>query len=451
MSAPARRPLIAFYGDDFTGSTDALEALTFAGLRAVLFTGVPAPAELARYAGHEAIGIAGTSRAQGPDWMRAHLPAAFRALAGTGARIVQYKVCSTFDSAPHVGSIGTAIDIGMEVTGSPWSPSVIGAPALGRWQVFGHLFAAADGRPWRIDRHPTMSRHPVTPMAESDLRLHLGRQTARGIELIDFVALGAGRAGPIRAAAAAAGRVVFIDVLDAASQLAAGRLVWEDPAPQLFSASSSGLNHALVAWWRQAGLLPATPPPPAGRPSARQLMVVSGSCSPLTARQIAAAEVAGFAALRLDVQAAADPDRRDAEIARVAAEAGGPLAAGRHVVVYAARTVDDPAFRALPVYCEGRGITLAEGQRGIGRALGGIARRLVEGFGLRRLLVAGGDSSGLVVGALPVKALEADRPLCPGLPICRATSDAPAFDGLEMILKGGQIGDDALFVTAAEA
>ncbi|WP_371079435.1 four-carbon acid sugar kinase family protein, partial [Salmonella enterica] len=89
------------------------------------------------------------------------MPEEFGRLAALGAPIVQYKVCSTFDSSPEVGSIGQAIELGVQHTHAHWSPMVVGAPRLQRYQVFGHLYAAAQGEVWRIDRHPTMSRHPV--------------------------------------------------------------------------------------------------------------------------------------------------------------------------------------------------------------------------------------------------------------------------------------------------
>jgi uncharacterized protein YgbK (DUF1537 family) len=83
--------------------------------------------------GYDVVRIAGMSRARSPEWMEAHLPDGFRSLLSFGPRILQYKVCSTFDSAPHIGSIGKAIDIGTSIVGGSWSPIVAGAPQLGRW------------------------------------------------------------------------------------------------------------------------------------------------------------------------------------------------------------------------------------------------------------------------------------------------------------------------------
>ncbi|MEI9955988.1 MAG: four-carbon acid sugar kinase family protein [Ferruginibacter sp.] len=106
---------------------------------------------------------------------------AFEKMKATGARHVHYKVCSTFDSSPTIGSIGKAIDCGASIFNNKTIPVLGGMPALGRFCVFGNLFAkmgiGSEGKTYRLDRHPSMSKHPVTPADESDLRLHLGKQT----------------------------------------------------------------------------------------------------------------------------------------------------------------------------------------------------------------------------------------------------------------------------------
>ena len=185
------RLLVAYYGDDFTGSTDVMEALATAGVRTVLFLKPPTPKELAAFPGLRAFGVAGASRTMSPREMDRSLPTIFRALHRSGAAIVHYKVCSTFDSSPEVGSIGHVIDLGQRIFHSPTVPLVVGAPVLGRYCVFGNLFARSglDTEPYRLDRHPTMVRHPVTPMQESDLRVHLGKQTRRSVELFDVLKL----------------------------------------------------------------------------------------------------------------------------------------------------------------------------------------------------------------------------------------------------------------------
>ncbi|MCA1686456.1 MAG: four-carbon acid sugar kinase family protein, partial [Planctomycetia bacterium] len=174
------RPLLTFYGDDFTGSTDAMEALARSGVRAALFLDAPGPGQLTgRFAGLKAVGVAGMARSMSPGQMDTALPPVFERLGRLGAKLLHYKVCSTFDSSPEVGSIGRAIDIGRRTFASPFVPLVVGAPALRRYCLFGNLFATAGGETFRLDRHPTMRCHPVTPMAEADLRAHLARQTSK--------------------------------------------------------------------------------------------------------------------------------------------------------------------------------------------------------------------------------------------------------------------------------
>jgi uncharacterized protein YgbK (DUF1537 family) len=310
--------LLSFYGDDYTGSAAVMEVMTFAGLPTVLFLDVPTQAQRARFAGYRAIGIAGVARSKPPAWMEENLPRFYRALAETGAPLAHYKVCSTFDSAPHVGSIGKAIDLGAEILGGAWAPLLVAAPELGRWQVFGQLFAVANGVPYRIDRHPSMARHPVTPMDEADVRLHLGRQTRRAIGLVDVLALQRGAAADALAGARAAGAaIVAVDGLDEQTLAAAGRLIWENRAAAPFVVGSQGIQYALIAYWRAVGLLARDVAVPRAKARDR-IAVVSGSCSPVTAAQIAHAEAHGFAAIRLDATRAVSENAWGDEVGRAA-------------------------------------------------------------------------------------------------------------------------------------
>ncbi|RFC62753.1 four-carbon acid sugar kinase family protein [Fulvimarina endophytica] len=440
--------LLAFYGDDFTGSTDAMEVTALAGLKTVLFTATPDDAALERFKDYPVVGIAGTARSKGPDWMEAHLPAVFERLAALQPRLIQYKVCSTFDSSPETGSIGKAIDIGCGVCEATWAPSIVGAPHLGRWQVFGNLFAATGGEHFRIDRHPSMSRHPVTPMTEGDLTRHLAKQTERAIVSIDVAMMASGHADAAADKALSEGSVAFIDVVHDASQEEAGRLVWQRANGKVFSASSSGLQYALVAHWRADGILSSRAPafPPVA--PVEKLLVLSGSCSVVTAQQIERAEKAGFASIRLDVLAAADPDRVAGEIERIGRDVRAAFEDHDGVLVYAARTVDDPAFANLQKEYGSDRETFTKAQDDIGLALGRLAADLVPRLDLRRIVVAGGDTAGRVLETVPVTALEVAHPLGKGAPICRCHGSKPAFDGLQVVLKGGQLGGPDLFVEA---
>jgi 3-oxoisoapionate kinase len=222
--------------------------------------------------------------------MDAHLPSAFRALAELRAPVNHYKVCSTLDSSPTVGSIGRAIDIGVPIFrerlgAADWQPLVVAAPAIGRYQAFGNLFAAYQGRIFRLDRHPVMQRHPVTPMDEADVAAHVGNQTATPIGLIDFVAMKSGAGLTRLEAELAQGRsVVSLDIVDDETLRWVGEQIWDRRGQGVFAIGSQGVEYALVAHWRAAGLLESpVKPEPVSKLS--QIVAVSGSISGVTAAQ----------------------------------------------------------------------------------------------------------------------------------------------------------------------
>jgi 3-oxoisoapionate kinase len=397
--------LITFYGDDFTGSTDVMEALASHGVKTILFTRQPDEDEFRAYQDYHAVGLAGSSRSQTPAWMDEHLPPAFSWLKSLGARFCHYKVCSTFDSSPTLGSIGRALEIGQRIFDQSGVPLIIGAPQLKRYTFAGHLFADYQGRIYRIDRHPVMSRHPVTPMDEADLRLHLARQTSHEAQLTD--------------------------VHDQATQLAAGQFLLQCRQP--FVIGSSGVEYALLKALKHAGEIDGSAQfAPVAK--ADRLLVISGSVSPTTQRQIQFAAAQGFALISADPARLMEQD--GSEISRVSEAASTHLAAGVSPVIF---TAMGPATDL--------GSALGGKRHMVGGALGKIARRLVLEQRLSRLVVAGGDTSSHALGQLPVLALSTRFPLrdTPGSPLCASHSEMPEFAGLEIALKGGQVGGDDYF------
>jgi 3-oxoisoapionate kinase len=340
-------PLLVFYGDDFTGSSAAMEITAFAGLPTVLFLNPPEPEQLARFARHRVIGIAGVARSQRPEWMDRNLPPVFELLRSLDAPIAHYKVCSTFDSAPHVGSIGRAIDLGAPILGGSWQPVVVGDPGMGRYQAFGYLFAVMNGVGYPLHEHPTMSRHPVTPMDDASLGRHLSKQTTKRIGLVSFVTMKGGEAETRLAGELQSGaEIVFLDVLDRETLVEAGRIIWNHRGKRLFGIGSQGFEAALVAYWQSAGLLAATDRQFRASPAPR-IACVSGSVSPITAAQIAFAAENGFAPVRLDATRAVDGAGWQNEIAKATGEALAALGEGRDPLVYTAAGPDDPAVKGL--------------------------------------------------------------------------------------------------------
>ncbi|TIX65258.1 MAG: four-carbon acid sugar kinase family protein, partial [Mesorhizobium sp.] len=324
--------LLSYYGDDLTGSTDVMEALELGGVPTVLFMRQPDEPLLSQFRHCRAVGLAGTSRSETPQWMDGHLRDAFAWLKTLNAEICHYKVCSTFDSSPAIGSIGRAIEIGRSVFSQESVPLVVGAPQLKRYTAFGHLFAAYRDKYFRIDRHPVMSRHPITPMDESDLLIHLSRQTDLTSGLVDLATLqSASRSEAFDRLIESASDIVLVDVDSLESQALAGKEIWRVRSPGgTFVVGSSGIEYALLAEWASNGTVSAqssfSPPGAADR-----IAVVSGSCSPTTERQIRHALTDGFDGIEVDPVELISEDS-DKAIARAAASGRASLEAGRSVV-----------------------------------------------------------------------------------------------------------------------
>jgi len=468
-------------------------------------------------------------------------------------------VCSTFDSSPGVGSIGKAAEIGREVFGGRFVPVVAGVPYLRRYTLFGHHFAASGDRVYRLDRHPTMSRHPVTPMAEADLLRHLAWQTGMRSALFSIL----DQEGPLdqvsgrleRLVASERPELVLFDVLDDERLAKIGQLLLAEADRQetVFVVGSSGVEYALAdrlaervrrrevdggcgpveaAQGRGAkngaghdaggadggsaaiaaggGIGPGASAADGGRGSGEaagghdssaadggrgpgeaagghdasaayggsaamaagggvgpgeagggcgpveaaqgrgaeevdRLLVISGSCSPVTERQIATAVTFGYTAIRVPVSGLIREEERAKTLERLAGAARHALANGRSVVLYSAAGPGDGAIEAGRAELAARGYRPEDSSRVLGTAMGALARELVAELGLRRLLVAGGDTSGYVTRELGVYALSCQAELEPGGPLCRAWSSDPRFDGLELALKGGQVGSPGFF------
>ncbi|MEV0823215.1 four-carbon acid sugar kinase family protein [Nonomuraea rubra] len=414
--------LVAFVADDFTGATDALWQFRRFGLSGSLVTDVAYLHDR-----DDVIGVATTARASA-DPVASALPA-LRAVAALGPLAVQYKVCSTFDSSPAHGSIGAVVAaLHREGLARSAVPVLAAQPEFGRYTWFANHFVRAGDEVVRLDRHPPARDHPVTPATEADLRVRLAEQ-------------GAGRTGWLPAGAsreayrARGGDAAFVaDAMTEEHLRTLGALMIADARDlgPVYCVGSGGLSYALasaLATNRPAfddHLSPGDQPSPADQPSpvggvvlgaAGPVLVVSGSRSPVTARQIDAAERAGWAVLD-----AGGPD--------AIAHAEASLREGRHTIVQSTRGPSrDPA--------------------GVGELLGRVAAGAVRAGLVRRLVVAGGDTSGQVVAALGARALDVAGTLAVGGAVCVLAADDPACDGLEVALKGGQVGGEDFFLRAA--
>jgi uncharacterized protein YgbK (DUF1537 family) len=430
-------PAVVYYGDDFTGATDTLGTAARAGLRALLFLKTPDAARLDAAGPLDVLGIAGAARAMSPEQMQAELrpvAALFRSL--KGARVLHYKTCSTFDSAPHIGSIGAAVRLLRAAVETPWTAIVGGQPNLGRYCLFGHLFAAAGsgGEVFRIDRHPTMRRHPVTPMDESDLRLHLAKQGLADVCSMPFTAASQGAEALDTALQqtldSPPADAVLFDVADAEQLAAIGQVLWARArSATLLAVGPSSVVDALgsaMAPRDDAGARVLDGPTVA--PAHGPVLVLAGSLSPVTARQVAAAH--SFDIVWLDAPGLAQRDA--ATLARHEEEIAQGLARGRHVLACTrAPASDTPAAEV--------------NAQALARAGGELLARVLATTPLRRIGIAGGDTSSHGVQALDAWGLSYIADLGAGASLCRVHSDEAALDGMEIMLKGGQMGAQDVF------
>ncbi len=420
-------PRLAWYGDDFTGASDTLATLASAGLRATLFLRVPTPDQWARCGPLDAIGIAGTARALDPDAMRAELAPAAAFFAALAPPITHYKCCSTFDSAPGVGNLAVGVAALRRPAHDPALPVLGGQPSLGRCCAFGTLFAraGADGELHRLDRHPTMSRHPVTPMHEADLRRHLARLGLPGASLLDIRALDDADDAALDSAWGTG--PLLLDSTRPAHLTRIGRLLWQRARQRpVLALGASSVAQALIAHWQALGELPVATGPDTVCAADGPVFLLVGSQSPVTAGQVDTA-AAAYAPVALDMAALVSSDTA---LANAAQDCATRLRAGHPVL---ARTGAPQADGPAP---------LAVAQAG-GRLLAQVLARVPA---LRRAGVAGGDSASFALQALGPWALRWAGSLAPGVPLLQAVSDQPAQHGLELMLKGGQMGPADIFL-----
>lgn len=444
--------LLTFYGDDFTGSTDALEQLTLAGVRTALFIQPPTPAQLKKLPGLQAIGVAGKTRSLAPTAMERELKPALLALKKLRPRHVHYKVCSTFDSSPQIGNIGRVVDLATKIFPAPFIPLLVAAPLLGRYTIFGQHFArygiGSQGAIHRLDRHPSISKHPVTPMLEADLRLHLAKQTRKRVALFDILNYLLPEKefhAAFRRLVAEKPEVVLFDALTAEHIARVGRML-EATAKQssaLFSVGSSAIETGLAASLdfgssrsESAQTKPRRPKTKGLTSAAANILIGSGSCSPVTSGQIAWALEHGFAEVSLNAGLLALRQTATKEISRAVQSAAEQLKRGRSVIIHSTKGGQDQKIAAR---------LKARTAEVLGSVMGKVMRGAVAGSSVRRVCIAGGDTSSYAAVALGIEALEMIAPLTPGAPLCRAHAPQSPADGCEIVFKGGQVGAENYF------
>lgn len=438
----ALRARVLFYGDDFTGASDNAAQYARHGLKTVLFFPDPGADVLEQAAQqYDVVGIAGTARSLDPDGMRTELIPVLEKFRQLKVPLVQYKCCSTFDSSSDTGSLGYAMQVMQACWPDSLLPVLAATPEFGRYTLFGHHYARAGTAVYRLDRHPVMSRHPVTPMHESDLSLVLTQQGFTPAHTVDLCLLDHFETAPEALATELMNHdsVVFDGYTLQQVMTAAASLWYVAQERQVCAMAAQGFAHGLGAWLRQSGRL-TSKQPTHKLDAVDRLLVLSGSCSALSAEQIAWARQAGFLTMRAhsSLLKGEDPDALQTLENRML----DALTSGTSVIVFTAEGPDD----ALVSAASAQGLSTSAMAQRIGHLFARLARVAFARAGLQRLVVAGGDSSSFTMRDIRASALEIKAShFGQNAHVCTLVSDDPLIHYKEVLLKGGQVGQADLY------
>jgi uncharacterized protein YgbK (DUF1537 family) len=411
--------------DDYTGASDLANTLTRSGLRTVQTIGVPSDDFAIPEV--DAVVVSLKSRSIEAGQAVAKSRAAEKWLRGRGASHVLFKICSTFDST-DAGNIGPVMDALRADCGETIVLVTPAFPGTGRTVFQGHLFVGAVP----LNESP-LKDHPLNPMHDSNLVRVLARQSRSRIGLADLASVAQGP-GSLRARLAdLAGQGVAAAIVDAVFDTnleIIGTVALGHRLSVGASGIGLGLARALVATGQvKSGMTESGANAPVGGPAA----CLAGSCSQATLQQIAKAE-AIMPVLHLDperVVAGGDEARRAVGWARERL-VDGP------VLIASSATPDEVA--ALQAR-HGRDMA----GHAIEQAMAEIAEGLVQA-GVRRLVVAGGETSGAVVDRLGIPGFLVGAEIAAGVPVLRAVG-ASTGDML-LALKSGNFGGPEFFSDA---
>ena len=414
--------LLGCIADDFTGATDLASMLVRNGMRTVQLIGVPKPG--APIPDADAIVVALKSRTiPAPDAVQQSL-AALAWLQGAGYRQFFFKYCSTFDST-DAGNIGPVADALIDALDCGFAIACPAFPANARSVYQGHLFVGA-----ALLDQSGMQDHPLTPMRDANLVRVLSRQTEGTVGLVAFPTVDAGP-GAIRDALTRlreqGRRFAIVDAIT---------------DQNLFSIAAAVSNHALVTGgsgvamglpenFRKLGLLAqesANDLPAVTGPAA----VLAGSCSRATLLQIATSR---DQLPTLELDPLRTPDAHD--LIQEALDWAQSKLGDTPIVIAASATPDRVAALQAKLGRDEAG-SLVEA------TMAGIAKELVA-RGVRRMVVAGGETSGAVVSALEIERLRIGAEIDPGVPWTYAEGSGPP---LLLALKSGNFGGPHFFRTA---
>jgi uncharacterized protein YgbK (DUF1537 family) len=410
--------------DDYTGASDLANTLTRCGLRTVQTIGIPADdLDLPEV---DAVVVSLKSRSIEAGLAVERSRAAEKWIRGRGADHVLFKICSTFDSTDR-GNIGPVMDALRADSGDAIVLVTPAFPETGRTVYQGNLFVGSVP----LNESP-LKDHPLNPMHDSNLVRVLARQSTTKVGLLDLATITRGPEAVQAHLGDLAAKGFGAAIADAVFGLdleTIGAVALTHRVSVGASGLGLGLARALVASGRVAAQSAcATDDGPVGGAAA----CLAGSCSQATLQQIAAAEKI-MSVLRLDPEKIiAGPEEADRALAWARDRLGkGPL------LIASSSTPDQVAA-----------VQARHGRDAAGHAIEQAMADIAEGLvraGVRRLVVAGGETSGAVVDRLGIPGFLVGAEIAAGVPVLRAVGSG---EPMLLALKSGNFGGPGFFSDA---
>lgn len=404
--------------DDFTGATDIASFLTQNGLATIQFNGVP---EQQESLAAQAIVISLKSRSCPVEQAVDQSLAALRWLREQGCDRFYFKYCSTFDSTEK-GNIGPVTDALLYELGETQTAICPALPVNGRTVYQGHLFVGE-----QLLSESGMRHHPVTPMTDSNLLRLMARQAKGKAGLIAAATLDLGAEAvreKLSELKAAGVNYVVLDALSEQHLQTQGEALRE----MRLVTGGSGLAIGLARQWATTQNL-GNEAETAGRPRGERAVVISGSCSQMTNRQVNAYRQ----------QAPA----REVEVSRCLDNVDDYA---RELADWVADQNARPLAPMLYATADAQQLQLIQQQYGAQRSseavetLFAAVTRNLKARGWQRFIVAGGETSGVVAQSLDVTAFHIGPTISPGVPWVR-----DIHQPLSLALKSGNFGDEQFF------
>jgi uncharacterized protein YgbK (DUF1537 family) len=413
--------------DDYTGASDLANTLTRCGLRTVQTIGVPSDdLDLPEV---DAVVVSLKSRSIEAGLAVSRSRAAEKWLRGRGAAHVLFKICSTFDST-DAGNIGPVMDALRADSGDAIVLVTPAFPETGRTVYQGYLFVGSVP----LNESP-LKDHPLNPMHDSNLVRVLARQSKAKVGLADLADIARGP-DAVRARLAALSAKGFgaaiIDAVFERDLETIGAVALDYRLSVGASGIGLGLARALVASGRvNPNASNTISDAPVGGPAA----CLAGSCSQATLQQVASAGRT-MPVLHLDpeqIVSGKDESRHALAWARDRLKEGP-------ILIASSSAPDEVAA-----------LQSRHGRNAAGHAIEQAMAEIAEGLvlaGVRRLVVAGGETSGAVVDRLEIPGFLVGAEIAAGVPVLRVVG-AEAGEML-LALKSGNFGGPDFFSDALE-